>query len=106
VQFPFGVTHPFVLVPGHVPGLEPGGHLISAALNISRPVTAFRTHATAINPMISTMEYSKKLATKPANVFAFDAAKNAVPVKRPSMIPPPFLIAIYFNARKDSFGSV
>jgi len=42
------------------------------------------------------------LPTNPANVLALDAAKNAVPVQRPSIRPPPFLPAIYSERRKKS----
>jgi hypothetical protein len=102
VQFPEGVTHPFVDVPGHVPGREPGGQGISATENISRPITARNTNATIIKPATNTREYRKNVPTNPANVFELDAAKNAVPVQRPSITPPPLLLplAIYVNARK------
>jgi hypothetical protein len=100
VQLPEAVTHPSVSVPGHLPGLDPGGHWICDILNISRPVTARRTQATSINPTMRTSAYTKKFATNPANVFALDAAKNAVPVHRPSIKPAPFFGAISLNARK------
>jgi hypothetical protein len=89
-----------VSVPGHLPGLEPGGHWIWATLNISLPVTARSTQATNIKPSTRTKEYTKKLPTNPANVLALDAAKNAVPVQRPSIKPPPLPFAIYLNAGK------
>jgi hypothetical protein len=85
---------------------DPWGHLISETLNISLPVMAFNSHAKSINPRMRTTEYSKKVPTNPANVFALDAAKNAVPVKRPSTMPPPLPFAIYLNARKESFDGV
>jgi hypothetical protein len=64
------------------------------------PVSVRSTHATSIKPTISTREYTKKFVTNPANVFALDAAKNAVPVQRPSTKPPPLPFAISLNARK------
>ncbi len=88
-------------VPGHFSvGEDPGGHWICATLNISRPVTVRKTQATSINPTTNTKEYTKKLPTNPANVLALDAAKNAVPVQRPSIKPPPLPFAISLNARK------
>jgi hypothetical protein len=57
-----------------------------------------------MNPTISTREYTKKFPTKPENVFALDAAKNAVPVQRPSTKPPPLPFAISLNAGKRLFG--
>lgn len=46
--------------------------------------------------------YTIYLPINPANVFEFVAAKTAVPAHNPSMNPPPFLLGIYLNARKES----
>jgi len=100
VQLPLGVTHPLVVVPGHVPGREPGGHLISSTVNISFPETARKIHAISTSPITRTTEYIKKLLTNPAYDLEFCAANSAVPVQRPSIKPPPFFI--YLNARKES----